>query len=443
MMGSALQNTNDLLQSLSLHNLPPRRLGRLVAHDAMLLEIEGFPVPLFTPVRITAADGRSVAGEIIGFRRDKSLAMPLCNDVPLAVGAPVVADGSAGLVRCGPKLLGRVIDALGRPLDGQPLPELPDTWPLAGRSGNPLGRGRVTETFDCGVRSINALLSLGEGQRIAIIAGSGVGKSVLMSQMLAGANCDVIVVGLIGERAREVSDFLEKQLVGATRARSIVVATAADEAPLLRGKAAMRATAIAEYFRDQGQRVLLLVDSLTRVAHAQREIGLALGETPAMKGYPPSALSLIPRLVERAGCNRSSGGSITALYTVLADGGDLDDPIVDAARAIVDGHIILSRSLAEAGVYPAVDIGRSLSRTMADTADADHLSAARHFRRLWSTYEENRDLVLMGAYAPGNDSLLDEAVSRHGELRDFITQSERELTDYAASRQDLIERFTP
>jgi flagellum-specific ATP synthase len=438
-----LSNTEKLLQSISLHRMPPRRLGRLVAHEAMLLEIEGFPVPLFTPVRIAAADGRSVAGEIIGFRKDKSLAMPMCNDVPFAVGAPVVIDGNAGMIQCGPKLLGRTIDAMGKPLDGVPLPDLPDAWPLAGKGGNPLARGRVTRSFDCGVRSINALLSLGEGQRVAIIAGSGVGKSVLMSQMLAGANCDVIVVGLIGERAREVSDFLETKLIDATRARAIVVATAADEAPILRGKAAMRATAIAEYFRSQGKKVLLLIDSLTRVAHAQREIGLALGEPPAMKGYPPSALSLVPRLVERAGCDRHSGGSITALYTVLADGGDLEDPIVDAARAIVDGHIVLSRGLSEAGVYPSIDVGRSLSRTMADTADDSHRASARHFRRLWSTYEENRDLILMGAYAPGNDALLDEAVARNSELRSFISQAEKELVDFDESRRALVGQFQP
>ncbi len=441
MSAAPLAATSRLLRSLSLHPMSPRRVGRLVAHEAMLLEIEGFPVPLFTPVRIAAADGRAIPAEIVGFRGNRALAMPLGSDAPLAMGARTLVDGRAGMAPCGPQLLGRVIDALGRPLDGMPLHGLPDQWPLAGKANNPLDRGRVTQVFDCGVRAINALLTLGEGQRIAIIAGSGVGKSVLMGQMLAGAECDVIVAGLIGERAREVSDFVETRLTDAARQRAVVVATAADETPLLRLKAALRATTIAEYFRAQGKRVLLLIDSLTRIAHAQREIGLSLGEPPAMKGYPPSALSLIPRLAERAGCDRSSGGSITALYTVLADGGDLDDPVVDAARAIVDGHIILSRSLAEAGVYPAIDIGRSLSRTMADTVDDVQRAAAMQFRRLWAAHEENRDLILMGAYVPGSDALLDEAVTRQGEMRSFIAQREDVLVPFGASRDALIEGF--
>ena len=436
-----LEATQALLQSIRLRNIPPRHVGRLAAHEAMALEIEGFPAPLLTPIRIACSDGTSVSGEIVGFRGHRSLALPLQANVPLAVGARIVADGQAGLARCGQPLLGRVIDAMGRPLDGIPLPALPDAWPLAGISTNPLDRGRVTQPFDCGVRAINALLAMGEGQRVALIAGSGVGKSVLMGQMLAGADCDVVVAGLIGERAREVSDFVEARCAGEMRHRTIVVATTADEAPLLRIKAAMRATAIAEYFRAQGKRVLLLVDSLTRIAHAQREIGLALGEPPAMKGYPPSALGLIPQLVERAGNDRKSGGSITAIYTVLADGGDIDDPVVDAARAIVDWHIILSRTLAEAGVYPAIDIGRSLSRTMADTVDTAHRSAAQRFRQLWSTYEENRDLILMGAYAQGSDPLLDEAVARQAEMRGFIAQREDVLVPYSDSRTALIEDF--
>lgn len=436
-----LKTMQSQLDSIRLHDTPPRHVGRLAAHEAMVLEIEGFPEPLLTPIRIASSDGASVPGEIVGFRGHRSLALPLQGNVPLAVGARIVAVGQAGLARCGPALLGRVIDAMGKPLDGLPLPALPDSWPLAGGNSNPLDKARVTQPFDCGVRAINALLAMGKGQRVALIAGSGVGKSVLMGQMLAGAECDVVVAGLIGERAREVSDFVEARLQGDMRQRTVVVATTADEAPLLRIKAAMRATAIAEYFRAQGKRVLLLLDSLTRIAHAQREIGLALGEPPAMKGYPPSALGLIPQLVERAGNDRRSGGSITAIYTVLADGGDLDDPVVDAARAIVDGHIILSRHLAEAGVYPAIDIGRSLSRTMADTVDAEHRSAAMRFRGLWSSYEENRDLILMGAYSAGSDPLLDEAVARQAEIRAFITQNEGALVPYADSRDALIESF--
>lgn len=250
-----------------------------------------------------------------------------------------------------------------------------------------------------------------------------------------------MVVGLVGERSREVSDFLETKLTPSMRARTAVVAVPADHPPLLRLRAAMRATAIAEYFRNEGKNVFLLIDSLTRVAHAQREIGLSLGEPPTMKGYPPSALGIIPRLVERAGADRVTGGSITAIYTVLADGGDNDDPVVDAARAIVDGHIVLSRSLSEQGIYPAIDVSRSLSRTMVDVIDPDHAAAAAHFRQLWSLYEENRDLLLMGAYAPGNDAALDEAISRRTDMLGFLRQGALETVSFDRSRADLITGF--
>ena len=291
------------------------------------------------------------------------------------------------------------------------------------------------------MRGVNAMLTAGVGQRIAIAAGSGVGKSVLMGQMIQGANADVIVVGLIGERSREVADFLATKLVPGVREKSVVVAVPADHPPVLRLRAAMRATAIAEYFRDQGKRVLLLIDSLTRCAHAQRELGLSLGEPPTMKGYPPSALSMIPRLIERAGADAHSGGSITALYTVLADGDDSDDPIVDTARAIVDGHIILSRSLAEQGVYPAIDIGKSLSRVMADIVDDEHADAAAMLRRLWSVYEENRDLILMGAYRAGSDPVIDEAIARRAEILEFLKQKPAIRIDLPHASAELIERF--
>ncbi|MFN3748571.1 MAG: FliI/YscN family ATPase [Sphingorhabdus sp.] len=440
-MNTDLSKMQQHLASIRIADAAPRRVGRLAAREAMMIEIEGFPIPLSTPIRIECSDGSSIAGEIAGFRGNRSIAIPLRNHSPMALGARVTVDGRAGMMGCGTALLGRIFDAVGKPLDGLPSPYLPDQWPMAGRQSNPVARSRVAKPFDCGVRAINALLSMGEGQRVALIAGSGVGKSVLMGQMLDGADCDVVVAGLIGERAREVSDFVESQQHNLATGRMVVIATTADEAPLLRLKAAMRATTIAEYFRAQGKNVLLLVDSLTRIAHAQREIGLALGEPPAMKGYPPSALGLIPQIVERAGNDRDSGGSITAIYTVLADGGDLDDPVVDATRAIVDGHIILSRSMAEAGVYPAIDVGRSLSRTMAETVDAEHQAAARRFRQLWSIHEENRDLILMGAYVNGNDALLDEAIARNAEMRDFVAQPAGKLVGYAECRAALIDGF--
>ena len=299
---------------------------------------------------------------MVGFRGDRTLLMALDGDGRPCQRRPRRARRvERRWPRSAPPCSAASSTALGNPLDGLGPIGAVDKWPLAGRQDNPLDRAprhRSRSTSACA--RVNALLTAGVGQRIAIIAGSGVGKSVLMGQMIAGADADVIVVGLIGERSREVSDFLATKLPPDVRRKSVVVAVPADHAPLLRLRAAMRATAIAEDFRARGLKVLLLIDSLTRVAHAQREIGLSLGEPPTVKGYPPSALGLIPRLVERAGADARTGGSITALYTVLADGDDTDDPIVDAARAIVDGHIILSRSLAEQGVYPAIDVGRSL-----------------------------------------------------------------------------------
>lgn len=430
-----------LLEGLTIGDAGPRRIGRLVSYDGQMLEATGLSMPVGASVRVIDADGHATRAEVVGFRGERSLLMALDGDAPHSNGGRVEPDARGGIVEVGEGLLGRVIDATGQPLDGLGTIDTTAAWPLAGRPANPLDRARVTEAFDMGVRAINALLTAGVGQRIAICAGSGVGKSVLMGQMIQGAVADVIVVGLIGERSREVADFLATKLVPGVREKSVVVAVPADHPPVLRLRAAMRATAIAEYFRAQGKRVLLLIDSLTRCAHAQRELGLSLGEPPTMKGYPPSALGMIPRLIERAGADSQSGGSITALYTVLADGDDGDDPIVDTARAIVDGHIILSRSLSEQGVFPAIDVGRSLSRVMADIVDDEHAEAASSLRRLWSVYEENRDLILMGAYKTGSDATIDAAIARHGEILDFLKQKPKDRIDMAHSSAELIERF--
>lgn len=436
-MSRVLDLARDLLGAVHPGEDGPRRVGKLAAYDGLMLEATGLDKPVGAGARVIAADGHVARAEVVGFRGDRTLLMALDGDAAHAAGSRVEPDTSGSLADVGPGLLGRVVDGLGQPLDGLGPVAATDKWPLAGRPGNPLDRARVTEPFDIGVRGVNALLTAGVGQRIAIVAGSGVGKSVLMGQMIAGAEADVIVVGLIGERSREVADFLATKLPPAVRRKSVVVAVPADHAPLLRLRAAMRATAIAEDFRARGLKVLLLVDSLTRVAHAQREIGLSLGEPPTVKGYPPSALGLIPRLVERAGADARTGGSITALYTVLADGDDNSDPIVDSARAIVDGHIVLSRGLAEQGVYPAIDVGRSLSRVMGDIVCAEHLAAATAFRRLWSAYEENRDLILMGAYSAGGDPLIDEAIERRPELLDFLKQGPHERVGFVESIEAL------
>jgi flagellum-specific ATP synthase len=432
-MSGTCDRARLLLGGLAAPDASPRRIGRLAAFDGLMLEATGLDRPIGAGARILAADGRAARAEVVGFRGPRTLLMALDGAAAFANGARVEPETQGGMAEVGAALLGRVVDGLGQPLDGLGPIATAESWPLAGRQDNPLGRARVTEPFDIGVRAVNALLTAGVGQRIAIVAGSGVGKSVLMGQMIAGADADVIVVGLIGERSREVSDFLATKLPPPVRAKSVVVAVPADHAPLLRLRAAMRASAIAEYFRAQGLKVLLLVDSLTRVAHAQREIGLSLGEPPTVKGYPPSALGLIPRLVERAGADARTGGSITALYTVLADGDDTDDPIVDAARAIVDGHIVLSRGLAEQGVYPAIDVGRSLSRVMSDIVAPEHAAAAAALRRLWSAFEENRDLILMGAYAPGSDALVDEAIVRRPEILDFLRQAPGERVGFEDS----------
>jgi flagellum-specific ATP synthase len=439
--GRLMKSAEMVLGSVNALHVVPRRVGKLASHDGLMLEADGFGMPLGSAARVVSPSGQAVQGEVVGFRGTRSLIVPFDHGAPLSVGSRVEPDGDSSYAACGAALLGRVIDAHGAPLDGRRPVASRFVWPLNGRCGNPLDRTRVTRRIDLGVRSVNALLTAGEGQRIAIVAGSGVGKSVLMGQMLAGTDCDIVVVGLIGERSREVSDFVETKLGNGVRQRTVVVAVPADHPPLLRLRAAMRATAIAEFFRAEGKRVFLMIDSLTRVAHAQREIGLALGEPPTMKGYPPSALGLIPRLVERAGADRRTGGSITAVYTVLADGGDTEDPVVDAARAIVDGHIVLSRALAEAGVFPAIDLSRSLSRVMADVVDPDHAAAAARFRRLWSAHEENRDLVLMGAYVAGNDPIIDAALAARDAMLDFLVQGQTERVGFDDARRSLIEGF--
>lgn len=438
MSGRLMGAARKVLENVDVSAIGPRKIGRLVAHEGAMLQAEGFNHPLGTAVRIVQAGETVLRGEVVGFQGTRALILPFDTDAPVEAGSRVEPDGHGGMAQCGDALLGRVIDAHGQPLDGKGPIRSSSTWPLAGVRTNPLRRSRVTEKLDVGVRAVNALLTVGVGQRVAIIAGSGVGKSVLMGQLLAGVEADVIVTGLIGERSREVSDFVETKICGELKARSVVVAVPADHPPLLRLRAAMRATAIAEAFRAQGKRVFLLIDSLTRVAHAQREIGLGLGEPPTMKGYPPSALGLIPRLVERAGADSETGGSITAVYTVLADGGDTDDPVVDAARAIVDGHIVLSRALAEQSVFPAIDVGRSLSRTMPDVVDEAHQKAAAQFRRLWSLYEENRDLLLMGAYSAGSDANLDLAIAQREPMLDFLRQSPRQIIGFDEARSALV-----
>ncbi len=418
----------------------PKVSGRLSSYDGLLMEAVGLSLPVGTVCAIGTGAHR-VEAEVIGFRGGKTLLMNLGGPAALLPNAPVRPVGPPGEAEVGAALLGRVVDGAGKPIDGLGPIRGAGKWPLAGKIQSPLDRGRVLQPLDVGVRAINGLLTIGQGQRVGIMAGSGVGKSVLLGMMVRAAKADVIVIGLIGERSREVSDFLETKVAGAARARSVVVAVPANHSPVLRIRGALRATAIAEAFRNEGKKVLLIMDSLTRVAHAGREIGLALGEPASARGYPPSAIAMLPSLIERAGTDVHTGGSITAIYTVLADGDDGNDPVVDSARSILDGHIVLSRALAERGVYPAIDLGPSVSRVMTDIADKKHVAAARVLRRHLATYEENRDLVLMGAYRAGADAQIDAAIACHDTVLDYIRQPYDETVSLDDAVTELVGVF--
>ena len=403
-------------------DLTPRRYGTVAACDGGLLEVSGLSVPVGALCRVSHGNGRSLLAEVIGFRNGRTLAMLLGDAVMLRPGSRVRPEGQPGMLPVGEAFLGRSVDGEGRPIDGLGPLHPRALWPAGGVRAGALDRSPVRLPFDTGVRALNAITTFGVGQRIGIMAGSGVGKSVLLDMIAHGASAEIIIVGLIGERAREVSDFVERHMKGTKRAQTAVIAVPADHAPNLRIRGAMLATSMAEYFRAQGKRVLLIMDSLTRVAHAGREIGLLLGEPGAARGYPPSALATITKLVERAGNSARSGGSITGIYTVLADGDSQDDPVVDTARSILDGHIVLSRDLAQRGQYPAVDIAASLSRVMTDITAKEHERSARAFRALVAAYEANRDLVLMGAYRQGADQQLDRAIAMHPHLVAFLAQ---------------------
>jgi len=413
--------------------------GRVVACEGGLIEVSGLALPIGSLGAIEDETGHEALAEVIGFRSGHSLMMLLGDAQLLRPRARVRGVGSPGSVRVGAALLGRAVDGLGNPVDGGPPLDLAERWPLGGNREGALERAAVGEAFDCGVRAINALATMGIGQRLGVIAGSGVGKSVLIDTIAGHAVADVTVVALIGERAREVSDFVNRHMVGARRGRMVVVAVPADHAPNLRLRAAQYACAISEHFRSQGKRVLLILDSLTRVAHAARELALLLGEPGAARGYPPSALAAVTRLVERAGNSARSGGAVTGLYTVLADGDDTSDPVVDTARAILDGHIVLSRDLAQRGHYPAIDVPASLSRVMTDVTGPDIDEAARRLRALIAAREENRDLVMMGAYRAGTDLLLDTALAQSGRIDAFLQQERGQAVTLEASFAQLRE----
>ena len=425
--------------------IPLESQGKLVKVAGLVLEAAGLRLPVGAVCEIhseTRLESTPVLAEVVGFTGDRAYLMPTAEVHGLSSGARVVprtipinppvlgrpnhpwrrSEDRTRHLPIGSGLLGRVVNAQGEPLDRQgPLHHVRNE-PLVRRAINAMDRDPVRLPLDTGVRAINSMLTVGRGQRIGLFAGSGVGKSVLLGMMARYTQADVIVVGLIGERGREVKEFIEDILGEEGLARSVVVAAPADAPPLTRMQGANYATAVAEHFRDQGLHVLLLMDSLTRYAMAQREIALAIGEPPATKGYPPSCFAKLPQLVERSGNGLNGHGSITAFYTVLSEGDDQQDPIADAARAILDGHIVLSRELAEAGHFPAIDIERSASRVMHNVADPAHIDDSRRFRQLWSKYSKAKDLIQLGAYAQGHDMELDQAVRIHPDMVRLLQQ---------------------
>ena len=439
---------------------PVATSGRLTRVSGLVMEAVGLRLPVGSQCHIQIPGGQSIEAEVAGFSGDRLFIMPATDIYGVMPGARVIPDDPLAAqpprlgmryvprrraqdrvrqVPVGERLLGRVLDGAGRPLDGMGPLSLERRVPLYSRPINPLERAPIRQTLDVGVRAINGLLTVGRGQRLGLFAGSGVGKSILLGMMARMTEADVVVVGLIGERGREVKEFIDRILGSEGMARAVVVAAPADHPPLMRLNGAAYAMSIAEYFRDQGKHVLLIMDSLTRYAMAQREVALAIGEPPATKGYPPSVFAKLPQLAERAGNGRSGSGSITAFFTVLMEGDDQQDPIADAARAILDGHIVLSRDLADAGHYPAIDIEASISRAQPDLLSEEALERTRRFKYLYSRYMRSRDLLAVGAYVPGADLVLDEGVRLYPRMQGYLMQGVRERAPLEAARADLDE----
>jgi flagellum-specific ATP synthase len=452
-----LQDCSELLSIAE----PMLVSGRVTRVAGLVMEAVGLKLPVGSACTVPLPNGAQLDAEVVGFDGNRIFLMPQSDVEGIVPGSRVfpveVIPTLPGLgqvnhprrrpsdrtrhLPVGDALLGRVLDSRGRPLDGLGPLQTSTTAPLNNRAANPLSRAPITDILDVGVRAINSMLTVGRGQRMGLFAGSGVGKSVLLGMMARYTSADVIVVGLIGERGREVKEFIEQILGEEGLARAVVVAAPADTPPLMRMQGAAYATSIAEHFRDQGRNVLLIMDSLTRYAMAQREIALAIGEPPATKGYPPSVFAKLPALVERTGNGKPGGGSITAFYTVLTEGDDQQDPIADAARAILDGHIVLDRALAESGHYPAINIEQSISRVMQNITTPEHQHLARRLKKLYSRYERSRDLINVGAYAAGTDPLLDEAIRLQTAFEAFLQQNISERSDVRASLAELEALF--
>ena len=418
-------------------NIPLVVEGRITRIVGLTLEAVGCQSAIGSRCLVMSSSTSHIEAEVVGFSGEKTYLMPTGPIQGLLPNARVIPGEPLYEVPVGDALLGRVIDGAGVSIDGLGPVATSARVSLNGKLINPLSRQPINKPLDVGIRAINSLLTVGRGQRLGLFAGSGVGKSVLLGMMTRVTTADVVVVGLIGERGREVKEFIENILGNDGMRRAVVVATPADPPQLLRFPGAMLATSIAEYFRDQGKHVLLLMDSLTRFAQAQREIGLAIGEPPTAKGYPPSVFAKLPQLVERAGNGAKDQGSITGFYTILTEGDDQQDPVADAARAVLDGHIVLSRRLSEAGHYPAIDIEASISRSMSNIVDSEQLKNARRFRELNSIYQQNRDLISVGAYTRGSDALIDKAIDYNQKLMEFLRQGTQQPISFSESIQQL------
>ncbi|TBR43176.1 flagellar protein export ATPase FliI [Marinomonas agarivorans] len=441
-MTSELVSRISKLNSISESPVFPVMEGKVTRIVGLTMEAVGCHVALGDRCSVYVKEGKWIESEVVGFTDNLTYLMPTETIDGISPGARVKPLTGDGMMPVGPELLGRVVNGLGKPLDGKGPIKTKDTIGLQGGLINPLKRQPITETLDVGIKAINSLLSVGKGQRLGLFAGSGVGKSILLGMMTRFTEADITIVGLIGERGREVKEFIEQILGTEGLERSVVVASPADDSALMRLRAATLTTRIAEYYRDQGKNVLLLMDSLTRYAQAQREIALSVGEPPATKGYPPSVFSKLPQLIERAGNGEQGGGSITAFYTVLTEGDDQQDPIADASRAILDGHIVLSRQLAEEGHYPAIDIEASISRVMPHIVSEAHLSGALRVKQLYSKYQQNQDLIAVGAYSKGTDSEIDQAMELMPEIKAFLQQSLQEKFTIEESLEALVKAMT-
>ncbi|MER2492216.1 flagellar protein export ATPase FliI [Catenovulum sediminis] len=407
----------------------PKVAGRLTRVIGLTLEAVGCQAAVGSHCKVETDSGY-IDAEVVGFEGEKIYLMPSEEVTGILPGAKVIPASIQQKITFSMSLLGRVLDARGQPIDG--LGRISDANEPSYQSKklNPLNRKPIKQPLDVGIKAINSILTVGMGQRIGLFAGSGVGKSVLLGMMTRGTAADVIVVGLIGERGREVKEFIDEILGEEGRQRAVVIAAPADNAPLMRLKGCETALSVAEYFRDQGLNVLLLVDSITRYAQAQREIALAVGEPPATKGYPPSVFAKLPALVERAGNGGDGQGSITAFFTVLSEGDDMQDPIADASRAILDGHIVLSRDLADQGHYPAIDIAKSISRVMPAVTSEEHQMQARIVKQLYSSYQNSKDLISIGAYTKGSDAIVDAAIKLKPKMDKFLQQGMSDVINY-------------